>query len=489
MASLNTLAFFDDFGLSRRTQFRRRYFSPEIIHESQFFDPDYLLTYSSLHWCPEVNKYRLWYNINHEICIHGRNEEHFMLALAESDDAIHWERPNHHRRADGRNIVFSGAEGSLHGAMVYRDPNDIQFPYKCATSMDSMRRAIQHVAPGIIATSPDGLSWNEHGQQFRWGHSMSDAYNCLLFNPVLNEYQVLYRSVLTDRRIVTSHSKDMISWSRPTLMLAPDGQDPECAEFYGMSAYQQDGIFYGFLWIFDTDMFDSLPWKWHGNVTTELVYSYNGLNWNRTRQPAIPLQPLGMYGATQNYLCNMTPDRTGENWLISGFFPWHEHGTVGQEESARNISTNRSVAHYTCRIRPGRFCGLQSNGHAFLRTKNLLQNGDGLTINVNCPNGQMLVQLIDLWHKPIKGFTFEDAIPFTGDAIAHQPQWRERSMAELRGKRYAIEIKLFTGCVFGITGDFYPFHGALPQRGYGDPADVVTEVFGNTVDYDQIVPE
>jgi len=49
-------------------------------------------------------------------------------------------------------------------------------------------------------------------------------------------------------------------------------------------------------------------------------------------------------------------------------------------------------------------------------------------------------------------------------------------------------VKMYTGCLFGLTGDFYPFHGALPQAGYGAVEDKAKEVFGEKVDYDRIEP-
>ncbi|MCC7351240.1 MAG: hypothetical protein IT446_11785 [Phycisphaerales bacterium] len=494
---LNTISFFDDFALLNRTQFTRRFFQPRLIEESQFFDPNYALSYCSLHWCEDAGKYRLWYNVNHQVCkveLDGTSQsEHFMLAMAESDDAIHWRIKNHHNRPDGVNIVYAGKEGSVHGAMVYRDPHerDPKQLYKCATSLDSMVQDNQIVAPGIIATSPDGIHWDDQQMRYRWGRSASDTYNCLFYNPVLNAYQLLLRPVMTDRRICTTYSTDMIHWTKPRVILAPDGFDPPCSEFYGMSVFYHAGIFYGFLWVYDTDMVDRVPWKFKGNVYSELVYSYDGLTWNRTHEKAIGLRGIGEYGATQNYLGNLTPDRTGENWMIGGMFPLLEHGAATYSERRTSVAndSNRIVAHYTSTIRPGRFCGLQGVGDAFLRTKQFLLNSDRLTINAQCQQGEMKVQLIDIWQKPIPGFSFDEAELFCGDDIAWTPKWKKRSISELVGKRFGIEIRLYTGCIYGITGDIRPFHGALPQSNYGDPNDIAAEVFGDKINYELIDPK
>lgn len=101
----------------------------------------------------------------------------------------------------------------------------------------------------------------------------------------------------------------------------------------------------------------------------------------------------------------------------------------------------------------------------------------------------MKVQLTDLWYNPVPGFTFEDCIPFVGDDIAYSPRWKNKSVENLKGRAFGIEIKLNTGCVFGITGDFCPFHASQPQESYGDPTSVCMEVFGQDneePDYDGV---
>ncbi|MEI8245291.1 MAG: hypothetical protein WCI51_05635 [Lentisphaerota bacterium] len=488
---INTIAFWDDFALLQKRQMHRRYFSPEIIRESAFHDPDYPFSYSSIHWCEELQKYRLWYNINNVVCkIDGKGQdEHFQLSLAESDDAIHWETRNYSGNPDDKNVVFKGSQGSVHGVMVYRDSHDPDRLYKCAASIDSLTVANQNVAPGVIATSNDGINWDENELKFKWGASMSDAYNCFLYNPVIGEYQLILRSVLTDRRICTSHSPDLVHWSKPEVMISPDSFDPACSEFYGMSMFYDQGIFYGFLWIFDTDMYDRVPWKFLGNVYSELVYSYDGLHWNRTHHKALPLQEIGEYGASMNYMFNITRDKTGENYLISTLLTMQEHGGAMYKELRTRMAdeSNELNMHYTSKVRAGRFCGLQSCGNGFLRTKQILLNGEELTINAKCPNGSMRVQLIDLYQKPVPGFSFDDSELFFGDETAWRPKWKKRSISELKGRRFGIEIELYTGCVYGISGDFYPFHGAMPQKGYGDPR-IAEDVFGDNVDYTRCMP-
>ncbi len=477
---MNTISFFDNFAVQKSIQMKRRYFEPELVEESQYFDPKYSFTYSSVRWCPEVNKYRLWININHVVCEVGKTDERFMLTLAESDDCIHWQ-PFHATDDEtlGTNIVFSGSGGSVHGATVLRDEHetDPSRLYKCAASIDDIGIGQGH-APGIIAMSADGIHWNEEDKKFKWGSSMSDTYNDFYYNPVIGKYQVILRNVITDRRICTTVSEDLIHWTKPEVMLTPDPLDDGSCEFYGMSVFYKDGIFYGFLWIFETDMFDSVPWKFAGTVKSELVYSYDGLHWNRTHQPAFSQRPIGDYGATDAYLMNICESKDKQDWFVASCLPYFEHGGTLYPDQLEREVTPQMNAYYTLRMKPGRFCGLQSIGQGLVRTKKIFLKQPNLTINASAPRGEMKVQLTDLWYNPVPGFTFDDCIPFVGDDIAYSPRWKNKSVEDLKGRAFGIEIQLNTGCVFGITGDFYPFHASQPQESYGDPTSVIKAVFG-----------
>ena len=53
--------FFDDFALNRKVNVERRYCRPEMLSEEPFIDPTSRAGYPSMHWCPEVGKYRMWY--------------------------------------------------------------------------------------------------------------------------------------------------------------------------------------------------------------------------------------------------------------------------------------------------------------------------------------------------------------------------------------------------------------------------------------------
>ena len=62
-------------------------------------------------------------------------------------------------------------------------------------------------APSVIAFSPDGSHWSFDSTKNTFHPLWSDAYNGLIWNPVLKCYQVFCRAIGTDRRIATVTSK------------------------------------------------------------------------------------------------------------------------------------------------------------------------------------------------------------------------------------------------------------------------------------------
>jgi hypothetical protein len=57
-----TLGFLDDFWLDHKINIQRKWYSPKWI--GTYKEPSFPVgVYPSIIWCPEINKYRLWYEV------------------------------------------------------------------------------------------------------------------------------------------------------------------------------------------------------------------------------------------------------------------------------------------------------------------------------------------------------------------------------------------------------------------------------------------
>lgn len=500
---LNTFAFLDDFCLQQRHQLKRRFFPLQPIAGSGYNDPLLHAAYSTIQYVPEDDRYYMWANFNTVFTDLSRPEQ-CLLALAESEDGIHY------RRARGTvpgvggvdNVVFNGLGHSVHGATVLYDPRDPEPSrrFKCAAALDEPG-SIMAYAPCTISTSPDGRHWTADKEKYVWSRFWSDSYNALIWNPVLECYQVFCRAVGTDRRICTVTSQDLVHWSEPRVVLHPDTQDGPGVEFYAMPVHYFNGVFYGYLWIYETDDEDPVAYKMAGRIQSELVYSYDGLSWNRTRQPVISPQDYegDLFGTVCVEPYNTILNREGNQFLTVATLSRMGHGD--------GLYASRGANHLPlafrqgdpdicrrviCSLKPGRYCGLEAVGNsARLHTKNFLlsRKNPELSINVACPCGEMRVQLLDTRNHPVPGFTFEDCVPFRGNELAWKPLWQKRRLEEAAGKLFNLEIELHNGCIFGITGEMRPHHGSLPLNGFGDVGCAAMEAWGTldkAPDYDSL---
>ena len=499
-----TFGFLDDFCLQQRHQLKRRYFDLKVVPGSGYNDPRFRAAYSTIQYVPEQDRYLMWANFVRVFAdLKGQNE-HCLLALAESQDGLHYTPAK--GTVDGfdpvDNVVFAGYGSSIHGATVLYDPRDPDPArrFKCAASLDEPGRPMAF-APSVIAFSPDGNHWSFDGTKNAFHPLWSDAYNGLIWNPVLKCYQVFCRAIGTDRRIATVTSPDLVHWSEPRVIIHPDGEDAPGTEFYSMPVFYHKGIFYGYLWILETDDEDPVPYKMAGRLYCELAYSYDGLTWNRTRHNPLPLNDYSGdgYNAFDNSIYNTILSREGDRWLTVASLNRYGHGdgltpfpSGGNHLPMPKTSTVDNIRRVICEMTPGRFCGLESVGlTGRLRTKNFLLAREGAlpSINVACPYGEIRVQLCGTRNNPIPGFSFDDCVPFRGDTTAWTPQWKERTLDEARGRLCNLQVELYDGCIFGISGAMMPHHGCLPQYGYGDVRTAAMEIFGTmdkSPDYDAL---
>ena len=500
----NTFVFLNDFCLQQRHQMQRRFFPLREIPDSGYNDPRLSPGYSTLQYVPEQGRYLMWVNFNSVFCEIGKTSEQCLLAWAESEDGIHY------RPAQGTlsgfpqtdNVVYAGLGRSIHGATVLYDPLDPDPArrFKCAASLDEPGRIMSY-SPSTISISPDGSHWSAADERYVWSRFWSDTYNALIYNPVLECYQVFCRAAGTDRRICTVTSKDLLHWSEPRLVLQPDGTDGPNKEFYAMPVFYHNGIFYGHLWIYETDDEDPVAYKMAGRNYPELTYSYDGLYWMRTYQKAVEMPDYDSdgYGVFNITLYNTILNRESDAWLTVGTMTrnghadgMYKHKDSNHLPSAFKVGDPANGRRPIFRMKPGRNCGLESIGlSGRIHTKNFLVDRDGPvpSINVSCRYGEMRVQLCGTMNNPIPGFTFADCVPFRGDELAYVPKWKTRSMDETLGKLFNMEIELHNGCIYGISGAMMPFHGSIPQYSYGNVNPAAEHVWGTlekAPDYDGV---
>ena len=448
--TLRSLFFFDDWCLARRDNIARRLGQPEWVRDATYADPtENPFSYPTVLYDEHRKLWRMFY-LGRETMPGAVYRKDEWLLTAESEDGIHWQRPDltatvplpsrmrPHEIFDRQRLATAGS--------VFLDESSPERRFKLpilAIDEDGQRAS-------RLAWSADGYNWQiDHAS--RWHPGTPDPGFFTYHHAERNSHITLARPSHGDRRIALMETHDWRTWSEPEVIFHPDPLDPPMCEFYGIVVLPYRGIYVGILWMFETDPFDQWRQKLEGKIYGELVYSYDGLRFQRSlRQPFIGLNEPGEYGGGGIYPCAMVVDHEGQIRIYSG-------GTKGEHFQARTLSRDEPdyAAILLHRLRQDGFVYLESMaGAGYLTTRWVRLHDERLLLNVQAPYGEVRVQLSDIEGQPLPGYTFEQCQPFRGDSTAWQPQWQNQAgLAEHVGTPIRIDVRLYHARLYAIHGD------------------------------------
>jgi hypothetical protein len=209
--------------------------------------------------------------------------------LAESDDGLHWRKPELGLVADvdGRptNIAFCPGIHLDAPSLVF-NAEDSEAPWKLISFGYDGGGAIdwQDERVGMHAyASPDGLHWHPVRADGKRVLRAGDRSAVMAEKPN-GEYWLYTRhpemgGQTGGRAVYLSRSRDFRDWTEPALVLRPDLGDEPGVEFYGMPVFRRHDWFLGLLeyWQSDTD-----------TIEVHLAVSRDGEHWQRPcRRPFI----------------------------------------------------------------------------------------------------------------------------------------------------------------------------------------------------------
>lgn len=451
---MKRILFFDDFLVNRQRNLVRRWQRPEWLPQHLFIDQATLFGggYSSVVPAPAGGYYLYYLSF---LAGGDLPDNSAVLCLAESDDGLAWRKAAFDplRKPDFPQVVYPG-DPVPSGCCVYHDPADPD-----ASRRYKMTDCVQ-IPPHTcrMLYSPDGLDWRvEREHTFLERHS--DTYLSLLRNPSTGRHQITLRRWCGERRVFLTESSDLRQWSAPRLILHPDPLDPPMMQFYGMPQFRYGDMFLGQLWLYQTTYDEINPWKMAGTVETELAYSYDGLAWNRTHRPFMPLLPRGEYGGGSMY--GMTLLERENDLLVHALASREEHHhALGRKPGDPPLN-----GLLPGRLRKDGFVSLASHaGMGELTTDSLYLRSPELAFNVRAPLGGVRAQVCDTQCRPLPGYTFEDCAEIRGDGPAVRPAWKQHAdlraaMDLLKGNGWLagwarLQIRLDQAELFAIHGDF-----------------------------------
>ena len=438
-----TILFFDDYYLNRRDNVVRKIAKPELIKESVYVDP-----YVNTHWgYPTVfrdemsGKWRMLYQ--------GLNQgEPTSPLLAESDDGLRWAPRDTTKDIDLPERKFPHQilplDHFTHWSNCYIDP--------LAEPAERIKGFVVWKKDTYLWVSPDGIQWTLK-EGVKWRERKEGPHAAAFWNTLRNSYVLMVRTY-GSRRISVSETRDWINFTKPELALQADALDTPLAELYGTHVFPYEGYYIGLLWVYHPapQVEGHSPNKfWDGRVDCQLVYSLNGWHFQRgLRDSFIPNGDPGKPDSGCVYPSSIVAKEDGSLWIYASACT-HEHGYIPPGSG--------SLVAY--RLPQGGFVYLESGGGAgTIGTRALHWKSNEVELNIQSQGGEARAQITDPAGVVLKGYSFDDCPPFSGNDRAWKPVWKNgKTIQTWSGKAIRVEVELKSARLFAIGGDFVPLIG------------------------------
>ena len=403
----------------------------------------------------EAKVFRMWYQ-THQWPAAGDKGNDYAIAYAESTDGLEWRLPEFDlyewkgKRAN--NIVWVGK-----GNRRASGPHIVTAPEKDRRGYRFIMTYRTNDGVHVIG-SADGIHWDASNDPLIVPLH-SDTQNAIVYDEAAGEYVMFcrakdrylagaagdvidgardVRAAGESRRIARMSGKDLWQpWSGlPESILLPDELDMQRGfnRFYGMNAKRYAGVFFGFVW----------PFKLNTDIVTELTWSRDGWNWQR-----FPTRPrvfeLGADGAWDDGMIFGSAD-----WVEAGDEWWFYYSASDGPHESRERKAGIGLAT----IRKEGFISVHGpRGGGVVCTRQIKWPGGKLIVNADAREGELQVRVSGSKRKPLPGFDYADGQPFTGDSVAHEIKWKEKSLDSLRGQIVRLEFFLKNADLYSFRAE------------------------------------
>ena len=439
--------FVDDF-LVEPTTLKRTFHTPEPHPDNPVLKPekpwemdgvsgDYpmptAMTFSDGVWYdPQDRLFKMWY-------MGGRGRA---TCYADSEDGIHWRKPELDV-VPGTNIVHTIARDSN---TVWIDPAD-----------DPSRRFKMFVSSGtgdsdlglVLFFSRDGIHW---GDPVAKSGRMGDR-STVFFNPFRGVWVYSIKDNFFGRRRRYQENTDPVAGARwehrqPVLWVGADRLDywrPDEDEFpqlYNLDAVAYESVLLGLFSI------------WHGVGGHDrpkpnevcVGFSRDGFHWHRPFRDAF----LGISDKPGAWNYGNVQSAGGGCVVVGDRLYFYMSGRAGIPGTDSNTSGPCATGLATLR-RDG-FASMDAGEkEARLATRPVLFHGTRLFVNVDCPDGELRVEVADLNDEPVAPYTKEACQSVRTDGTRVPVAWKDGAdLSALAGKPVHFRFYLRKGSLYAF---------------------------------------
>jgi hypothetical protein len=450
--------FVDDF-LIERTDLRRRFHRPAPFPANPVLRPE---TPHELESTGLEGEQKAVCYLGHGGVFHDPAAGHYKmfytagwrggLALALSDDLVHWRRPNL-GRAGGNLILGPGDDQAGGDNSVWLDTatDDPTARFKLMTTRGRARPGGDFIH--TLHTSPDGL---------RWGPGVptgpASDYCSFYYNPFRKVWVYsIKRNGPRGRCRWYAESQDFLAgagwedavyWTNADQLDLPDPQVGDAPQLYSLNAVAYESLFIGLFYIHrgpNNRICDE------GNFPkiTDLAigFSRDGFHWDRPDRTPF-LAASRMDGAWDRAYLHGT---TGV-CLLHGdqlVFPYTGYSGVAPD-GTRGMYTGAAIG--MAGLRRDGFASLEAGAEpGELTTRPLAFSGSRLYVNAACPLGSLRVEVLDRAGALIAPFSAASCAPLNVDSTRARITWQGGAdLGKLAGQPVRFRFHLGNGALYAF---------------------------------------
>lgn len=451
----NKILFLDDAFLLEVHNLRRRV-NPAVKHPEPIFQLDApwdrgddFLDLFSVIYDAEAECFKMWYAVvtisDDRFFWHGPRT----LAYATSRDGLHWEKPVlglYEDHGSNQNNYVTPQMGSIL-ATVIADPSDVPSRrYKMIYTIGSdwarggeTEWASFHV-PICLATSADGLRWNNPMHVNPIMRGLSDAGFTFFYDEDRRKYVVLGRRVPNLPRDVSQYeSDDLVNWEdRGRVIVAGDVHDPpDTYNIQNMAPFRYEDFILGALntqyTLRESETYElahappaGFPNRRLGQVDIQLAFTRDGRTWQRPddRASVVPNGPPGSLDGGHLFPGFSPLVINGETWIFYlALMDRHNHGEA-LRQALRNTGDVRGRCSYMlARMPEDHWVSLDAKddeGWLLMRQ----QAPARVLVNADAQGGFIAAEWTTPYGKVVPGFARADCLGIHADGKDQAIRWR-----------------------------------------------------------------
>lgn len=425
--------------------------------------------YGSVLYDPADGLFKMWYQV-----ITGDQNvpttHVYLVAYAESKDGISWEKPITDEAAGNNHIIIDPPEPFVGGPGVMIDPLDPDPNRRFKMMYVAKPEGTPSSLATHIAFSPDGIHWKqaETNPAIPFSDTAIEPY----WDQKLGTYVAYLRFGPPNIRVVARiQSEDFLHWSPKVTVLGKTNLDkPYFTEFYTMNGVPYEGVYVGLLNTYHGETIVPIPEdeQWRDRVDNQLVFSRNGVTWNRVVKDGVitadELMEDRDWKKEVDAAVFLPYGESKDDWDWGQVYPHHPILVVGDEIRFYYGGTKgRHWANYhkdpfesavgLATLRLDGFVSVDAGDEeGTLTTKPFVFMGDTIEVNANADGGSLAVEALDADGNMIEGFGKDDFDVLTADEVHHVIGWNgDRDCHLLQGRPIRLRFYLKNVELYAFT--------------------------------------